>query len=292
MKLAISRWVLIVCGKHVLIEGFAIGPDNKPQLYRTNPVLDVIDCTVVYTTSRSYYRLNGPLNVEATVQGGVSLWFAKRFIKGFPKNWKEIFDLYFNYMATHVDSKSSDTLEMMSLLSCEGFALKQRDVSLWSNRNILSDQCSPDANVDDSFGSPDVDLDITVQESKKKTVSDSAEDRVTVTPKPIASSRRNIAYRRLKREKVKKSEQVVPCVTKKKTHKKSVFSENPSNKKRFRTENDTRLQSLKSIDQNPFGSRATKSKNSTKEKKNSSSKEVDSKSKSQILNLSTFYSPS
>ena len=105
-----------------------MGPGNDPHLYRTSPVIDVIDDNVIYTTTRSYYRLSGELDLEASVSGGVSLWFAKRFKNGFPRNWRELLDVYLGYLTTqenNLQDSKSNALEMMSLLSCEGFALNR-----------------------------------------------------------------------------------------------------------------------------------------------------------------------
>ena len=176
VKLTIYDWVLVVCGKHVRVEGFAIGPDDKPQLYRTNPVVDVIDETMIYTTSRSYYRLSGNLNLEATVQSGFALWMAKRFFKGFPNNWKELLDLYFNYMSNQKENSKqlnkAEALEMMSLLSCEGFASKDhKNLPRPNTTAIFSESISHDDSFNKSFESTKVGIPDTVIKKARKITS-------------------------------------------------------------------------------------------------------------------------
>ena len=131
--------MLHIYGKHIIVEGLALGPDGKPYPYRTSPILDVIGKTVLYTTSRNYYRISGPLNTEASVQNGIPLWFVNKFSCGFPSNWRDLIDTYHNYMSSQQDnlsnSKSIDAVEMMSLLTCEGFAIKKLKNDLVTNHS-------------------------------------------------------------------------------------------------------------------------------------------------------------
>ena len=199
--------MLLLFGKHLVVEGFVIAPDGKPQLYRTSPVVDVIDQTLLYSTSRSYYRLSGPLNVEATVQSGIPLWFAKKFASGFPSNWRDMIDVYLNYVNANDPAKertkSTDASAMVSLLSCEGFTSLNHTRNSWSSQTKLFSNSDDDAhdvsNDRDDFAAVanDVDLqqntdglDVVLNQKKKSQKKDRSAAEETPTPGNIVDSRK------------------------------------------------------------------------------------------------------
>ncbi|XP_071832876.1 uncharacterized protein [Apostichopus japonicus] len=83
-------WYLTQPRKRIIvIEGHRIG-DPEGELWHSSAISERIKPRLLVTSSGSKYRLRGSMNIAMTLENGFSPDTVKRFLNGFPVDWKEI----------------------------------------------------------------------------------------------------------------------------------------------------------------------------------------------------------
>ncbi|XP_039259075.2 uncharacterized protein LOC120335612 [Styela clava] len=99
----ISQWSVTFSRNQVHVEGYSKEENNKQVLFRTSFIVDVKNGgRTIVTSGGSVYNLSGNMLVQASVNAGVPLNTANKFVKGFPSGWR-------TFGKRHVNLNSSDS---------------------------------------------------------------------------------------------------------------------------------------------------------------------------------------
>nr|XP_057946948.1 mis18-binding protein 1 isoform X2 [Doryrhamphus excisus] len=85
----LNKWFLRRNRKGLFVDGIRVG-DNIP--WNSNIVVERVSSTVVKTVSGRVYILMGKLNMD--VDSEFPMWLLRKFVNGFPANWKELFEKF------------------------------------------------------------------------------------------------------------------------------------------------------------------------------------------------------
>ncbi|KAJ8045098.1 Mis18-binding protein 1 [Holothuria leucospilota] len=107
-----DQWYLTQPRKRIIvIEGHRVG-DPEDQLWHSSAISKRLSPRHLVTASGSHYRIKGPINIEMTLENGFSAELVKKFLKGFPADWKEIIQeqcLTLEELESQKAESSSDT---------------------------------------------------------------------------------------------------------------------------------------------------------------------------------------
>ncbi|XP_015234708.1 PREDICTED: mis18-binding protein 1 isoform X1 [Cyprinodon variegatus] len=132
----LKKWFLRRNGRGLFVDGIHV-EENIP--WNSNIITERVGKSVLKTVTGRVYILVGQMNTTPT--SDFPSWFLKKFVNGFPSNWKELFQKFLlESKDRHAERKNEDTV-----FSAKGLELPSREQSVrrHTQRNVNRSQPCP-----------------------------------------------------------------------------------------------------------------------------------------------------